>query len=210
MKNYAYFFSLLLLTISCKSDNQFKLQGNSDSKLDSIYTNLDSSSFRLLLSKSEFFDKYFSTTAVKKIKSEMIDDNIAKLMVKRDLRWASPGFNKDKERSVFFTLPEIFAILGTVNVQKSDNYGLRIYFAEYNSQDIEVVEYLNKKYNCGQCKEYVGKRTVILQFMDNKNDKYIYYGFTGDDLLNFNLGELCPPCSQSNSPTGGLNDLYIK
>ena len=144
MKNYAYFFSLLLLTISCKSDNQFKLQGNSDSKLDSIYTNLDSSSFRLLLSKSEFFDKYFSTTAVKKIKSEMIDDNIAKLMVKRDLRWASPGFNKDKERSVFFTLPEIFAILGTVNVQKSDNYGLRIYFAEYNSQDIEVVEYLNK------------------------------------------------------------------
>ena len=171
MKSYIYLFPLFVLIISCNGENQNKLQGNSDFKLDSIYSNLDSSSFKSLLEKANFYDKYFAAAPTS---TDTIDDEVARLMVKRDLRWFSGGIDESKVRSVFFDMKQLHNILATVRALKYDTLGMRIYFAKYDSQDPEVLNYLQKKYNCGTCQDYSGKRTLILQFMNKTNERYIY------------------------------------
>lgn len=208
MKSYIYLFPFLLFIISCKRESQCKLQGLSNPILDKIYDNLDATSFRTLLEKADYYDKYFASAPTL---TDTINDEIARLMVKRDLKRFSGGIDIEKTRSVFFDLKKLHSILSTVRDLDYDTLGLRIYFAKYNSQDSGVLKYLQDKFKWDLCKDYDGNRTLVLQFMNNTNERYIYQDAVNKKyLLNFNLGELCPPCNETGTMTGKEGDWYIK
>lgn len=80
--------------------------------------------------------------------------------------------------------------------------GVRVYLGRYGRKQI-IEDYLGSK----QFELYKNRRTVIIQLMDKDNNVLIS---KDGKWVNANLGELCPPCSDSNSPTGGDKDPYIQ
>lgn len=115
--------------------------------------------------------------------------------------------NHKTVRSVFFTFKKVNPVLDSVNTNNLlENYGFRIYFAEYTSSD-KAEKYLKDEYG-PKYRDFIGRRTVIIQIMNATNDTFIYK--EDGDLLNFNLGELCPPCARPDNGSGLNDDWYIQ
>lgn len=191
----------MLTFISCKKEKD----KSNIAAADRQFVKIDTATYKDLVEKANFYNKYFSFDS---ISTDTINDPISKLMVKRYIRKSDGSIDYLKTRSVFFSLSKLHNIIGTLPSMNYDSLGMRIYFAKYDSQDPGVLSYLQSKYNCGNCTDYLGNNTLVIQIMNGTNDKFIYMDSAKTDLLNFNLGELCPPCS--NNTTGLKDDEYIK
>ncbi len=135
-----------------------------------------------------------------------INDTLAREFVQKYLTNIFGYIRKNMERSVFFTFDEITSTIHDEPACSAlKNYGFRVYFAEYTDSD-NSKKYLEKKF-LTNFEDYIGKQTAIIQIMNKTNDTFISYR---DDLLNYNLGELCPPCLSSNNASGLGGDWYIQ
>lgn len=201
MKNYLLFTLLYCLTLnSCKPktpEPQITLENDKVTISKTEYDSLLGLANKLLVLPSSNLIKF------------EIDDALAKEFVQYYLKEGGQTINKKIERSVFFKFEEIASAINGVSIPEAlKNYGFRIYFARYTNSEKAGV-YLKTKFGNSYA-NYFNKLTVILQIMDKTNTYFQYKDAGNKDLLNYNLGELCPPCYNLPNPSGLDDDFYIK
>lgn len=191
--NFYYFIFLISITISysaCKEQSISSTKDKENTQIDSV-----------LKAKADVYDLLFSRVVDSSSLLKELPDEAAKDIVKSNLTNFLGRIDKDKERSVFFKIDDLLSIFSMFSAGELKNMGFRVYLGRYGNKQ-SIKDYLGDKY-----KEYEDRRTVIIQLMDSKNEELIKFGTVGK-FANANLGELCPPCS--DSPTGGDKDPYIQ
>lgn len=203
MKNYFLLSFICILTlISCK---QNKISSGDVKGENSI--NISKSEYDSLIALS---NQLYELTSTNLTKYE-IEDKLAKKYVQYYLKKPLGGTDYGKERSVFFTFKEIMSAIKDTSIKlDSKELGFRVYFARYKLDTDDEKSYINERFGRNADKIYDDKQTVILQIMNDKNNEFIFKNADKTDLLNYNLGELCPPCSSSNNASGLDGDEYLK
>lgn len=198
MKNYFLLSFICILTLnSCK---QNKISSGVVKGENSI--NISKSEYESLI--ADLIKLHGNST--NNLAKYVIDDELAKEFVQEYLTNIFGYVRKNMERSVFFTFDDITSTFHSVSTCSDlKDYGFRVYFAEY-TDSAESISYLRAKFG-DYYENYFGMKTVIIQIMNKANDKFIR---VDGDLLNYNLGELCPPCLSSNNASGLDGDWYIQ
>ncbi|MBK7358263.1 MAG: hypothetical protein IPI45_10990 [Saprospiraceae bacterium] len=194
--NFYYFIMLISITISysaCKEQSISSTKDKENSQIDSV-----------LKAKAEVYDLLFSRVEDSSKFMNDLTPKVAKAIVRSNIETndGSGAINLDKERSVFFKISDLLQVVNGYSKDDLLKMGVRVYLGRYGRKQI-IEDYLGSK----QFELYKNRRTVIIQLMDKDNNVLIS---KDGKWVNANLGELCPPCSDSNSPTGGDKDPYIQ
>lgn len=187
---------LISITISysaCKEQSISSTKDKENSQIDSV-----------LKAKAEVYDLLFSRVEDSSKFMNDLTPKVAKAIVRSNIETndGSGAINLDKERSVFFKISDLLQVVNGYSKDDLLKMGVRVYLGRYGRKQI-IEDYLGSK----QFELYKNRRTVIIQLMDKDNNVLIS---KDGKWVNANLGELCPPCSDSNSPTGGDKDPYIQ
>ena len=147
--------------------------------------------------KSEnFLMNLDSSDASNRLFIDNITDDIAKHLIMQKIKKLNLGLgprDPDQTASVFFKLMDLQAFLnkvpGNAGNEHPENYGLRIYFAEYDDSDPIIRQYIvdNGLSNLN----YEDRPTAVLQLMTVDNKTFVKD--SSGKHITANLGQLCPP-----------------
>lgn len=152
--------------------------------------------------KSEnFLMNLDSSDASNQLFIDNITDEIAKHLIMQKIKKLNLGLgprDSNQTASVFFRLMDLKAFLdkvpGGAGTSHPENYGLRIYFAEYENSDETIADYIRDNGLSGL--DYENRPTAVLQLMTADNRTFVKD--TNHRNITANLGQLCPP----KCPTG--------